>query len=122
MELRESAPDVYACLQEDRGLGTSISGHVNRAGGLVVDTFWDLPHTRQMIETYARVWRRPVRRVGNTHHNGDHCWGNQLFPEAEIIGHRLCAASYGNKPPDFMQMLRNVGWSEDPMQRDMARR
>ncbi|TMA72008.1 MAG: MBL fold metallo-hydrolase, partial [Deltaproteobacteria bacterium] len=50
-----------------------------RAGGLVVDTFWDLPHTRQMIETYARVWRRPARRVVNTHHNGDHCWGNQLL-------------------------------------------
>ena len=32
-------------------------------------------------------------RLVNTHHNGDHCWGNQLFAEAgtEIIGHRLCA-------------------------------
>ncbi len=88
MELREIARDVYACLQPDRGLGTSNSGLVNRAGGLVVDTFWDrlvvdtfwdLPHTRQMIETYARVWRRPARRVVNTHHNGDHCWGNQLL-------------------------------------------
>ena len=65
MELREIARDVYACLQPDRGLGTSNSGLVNRAGGLVVDTFWDLPHTRQMIETYARVWRRPARRVVN---------------------------------------------------------
>jgi len=79
MELREIARDVYACLQPDRGLGTSNSGLVNRAGGLVVDTFWDLPHTRQMIETYARVWRRPAHRVVNTHHNGDHCWGNQLL-------------------------------------------
>ena len=79
MELREIARDVYACLQEERGLGTSNSGLVNRAGGLVVDTFWDLPHTRQLIETYARVWRGPARRVVNTHHNGDHCWGNQLL-------------------------------------------
>ena len=121
MELREIARDVYACLQPDRGLGTSNSGLVNRAGGLVVDTFWDLPHTRQMIETYARVWRRPARRVVNTHHNGDHCWGNQLFPEAEVIGHRLCAASFGKERPELMQMLRNAGGSEDPMLRDMAR-
>ena len=121
MELREIARDVYACLQEERGLGTSNSGLVNRAGGLVVDTFWDLPHTRQMIETYARVWRRPARRVVNTHHNGDHCWGNQLFAEAEIIGHRLCAASFGKERPELMQMLRNAGGSEDPMLRDMAR-
>lgn len=121
MELQEIATDVYACLQEERGLGTSNSGLVNRAGGLVVDTFWDLPHTREMIETYARVWRGPARRVVNTHHNGDHCWGNQLFPEAEIIGHRLCAASFGKERPEFMQALRNAGGSEDPMLRGMAR-
>src|SRR5207244_4149154 len=83
----ELARDVYTCLQPDRGLGTSNSGLLNRGGGLVVDTFWDLPHTRQMIDTYARVWKAPARRVVNTHRNGDHCWGNQLFPDAEIIGH-----------------------------------
>jgi glyoxylase-like metal-dependent hydrolase (beta-lactamase superfamily II) len=27
----------------------------------------------------------------NTHNNGDHTWGNQLFKDAEIIAHRLCA-------------------------------
>ncbi len=121
MELREIACDVYTCLQEERGLGTSNSGLLNRAGGMVVDTFWDLPHTREMIETYARVWKGPARRVVNTHHNGDHCWGNQLFPGAEIIGHRLCAASFGKERPEFMQMLRDAGGSEDPMLRDMAR-
>ena len=91
MELRSIAPDVYACLQEDRGLGCSNSGLIDRGGGLVVDTFWDLPHTREMMRLYGDVWRAPAERVVNTHHNGDHCWGNQLFAGAEIIGHRLCA-------------------------------
>ena len=121
MELREIAPDVYACLQPDRGLGTSNSGLVNRAGGLVVDTFWDLPHTRRLIETYARVWNGPARRVVNTHRNGDHCWGNQLFRDAEIIGHRLCAADFAKERPELMQMLRDAGGSDDPMLRGMAR-
>src|SRR5579884_2335214 len=106
MELVALAPDLWACLQEDRGLGCSNSGLVARGGGLVVDTFWDLPHTRALIATYARAWRGPVRRVVNTHHNGDHCWGNQLFPEAEVIGHRLCAASFGRESPAAMQALR----------------
>ena len=57
MELKEIARDVYACLQEDRGLGTSNSGLINRDGGMVIDTFWDLPHTRELIRQYARVWR-----------------------------------------------------------------
>jgi glyoxylase-like metal-dependent hydrolase (beta-lactamase superfamily II) len=111
MELREIGRDVYACLQEDRGLGYSNSGLVNRGGGLVVDTFWDLPRTRQMMELYGRVWRRPARRVVNTHHNGDHCWGNQLFANSEILGHRLCAAAFGEESPRAMQALQRASGS-----------
>jgi glyoxylase-like metal-dependent hydrolase (beta-lactamase superfamily II) len=121
MELVELARDVYACLQPDRGLGTSNSGLVDRAGGLVVDTFWDLPHTRQLIETYARVWDGPARRVVNTHHNGDHCWGNQLFADAEIIGHRACAAAFGRERPEFMQALRSAAGSDDPVMSGLGR-
>ena len=111
MELREIGRDVYTCLQEEKGLGTSNSGLVDRGGGLVVDTFWDLPHTRDLIANYSRVWQGPAHRVVNTHRNGDHCWGNQLFEQAEIIGHRLCAAEFGKERPEFMQMLRNAGLS-----------
>ena len=53
MELTPLANDVYACLQEDAGLGCSNSGLVNRGGGLVVDTFWDLPHTRALMDEYG---------------------------------------------------------------------
>jgi glyoxylase-like metal-dependent hydrolase (beta-lactamase superfamily II) len=121
MELVEITRNVYACLQEDRGLGCSNSGLVNRAGGLVVDTFWDLPHTREMIEHYGRVWKGAPRRVVNTHHNGDHCWGNQLFPEAEIIGHRLCAAGMVKESPAMMQATRNAADSADPAIAALAR-
>ncbi len=121
MELREIGDDVYACLQEDKGLGYSNSGLVNRAGGLVVDTFWDLPHTREMIRHYERVWQGPARRVLNTHRNGDHCWGNQLFPEAEIIGHRLCAEGMAQESPELMQALRNADDADDPAVAAFAR-
>jgi cyclase len=121
VELREIGRDVYACLQPDRGLGTSNSGLVNRGGGLVVDTFWDLPHTRALIAEYARVWRAPTQRVVNTHHNGDHAWGNQLFPEAEIIGHRKCAAAFGRERPEMMQMLRDAAGSADPALASLGR-
>jgi glyoxylase-like metal-dependent hydrolase (beta-lactamase superfamily II) len=91
MQLQALDDGVYACLQPDRGFGWSNSGLVARGGGLVVDTFWDLPRTRAMIDMYAGVHPALPRRLVNTHHNGDHCWGNQLFAGAEILGHRLCA-------------------------------
>ncbi|UCE85684.1 MAG: MBL fold metallo-hydrolase [Deltaproteobacteria bacterium] len=114
MELREVGNDVYACLQEDRGLGYSNSGLVNRGGGLVIDTFWDLAHTRELIDHYRRVWAAPARRVVNTHENGDHCWGNQLFPGAEIIGHRLCAEGMRRQDPALFEALRSARDAEDP--------
>ncbi|MEE8386796.1 MAG: MBL fold metallo-hydrolase, partial [Dehalococcoidia bacterium] len=108
MELREVARDVYACLQQDRGLGYSNSGLVNRGGGLVIDTFWDLPHTREMMDLYARVWKQTAGRLVNTHHNGDHCWGNQLFRDAEILGHRLCAEAMVKENPAGMQAVKGA--------------
>ncbi len=93
MDLTQIGAGVYACLQPDTGLGASNSGFVDHGGGLVVDTLYDLPRTRRLIDLYATVRTDPARRLVNTHHNGDHCWGNQLFAElgTEIIGHRLCA-------------------------------
>lgn len=120
MELREIGRDVYACLQPDRGLGWSNSGFINRGGGLVIDTFWDLRRTQALIEQYARVWKDRAQRVVNTHHNGDHCWGNQLFAGAEIIGHRLCAAAFGRERPEAMQALRDSGGFGDPALKPFA--
>ncbi len=91
MELREIAPGVHACLQPDRGWGWSNAGFLARGGGLMIDTFMDVPRTRRALELYAERAASPPRRLVNTHHNVDHCWGNQLFRDAEIIGHRLCA-------------------------------
>ncbi len=122
MELRAISDDVYACLQEDRGLGYSNSGLVNRGGGLVVDTFFDLPHTRRMIDLYAGVWEAPARRVVNTHHNGDHCWGNQLFRGSEIIGHRWCRDLFGNEGPEGLQAVKGLVDHEDPSLSELARR
>jgi cyclase len=109
MELRQIAPDVWACLQPDRGFGWSNSGLVACGGGLVVDTFWDLPRTRALLDLYAGVHPALPRRVVNTHHNGDHCWGNQLVTGAEIIGHRRCAEAMASDiQPQVMKRLGDV--------------
>ncbi len=105
MELKEIAANVYACLQEDRGFGWNNSGFINRGGGLVVDTFWDLAFTRKMIDLYREKGPQPPRYLVNTHHNGDHVWGNQLFQGAEIIGHPNCAEAM-KKITDPMELMK----------------
>jgi len=108
MELRQLDRDVYACEQEDRGLGWSNSGFVARGGGFVVDTLYDVTLTRQMVDLYASVHPSPAQRLVNTHHNGDHCWGNQLFADAEIIAHRGCADRFSDFSPAQAEAIRTM--------------
>lgn len=106
MQLTQITDDVFACLQPDRGLGWSNSGLVARGPGLVVDTFWDLPRTRELKGLYEGVLDAVPGRVVNTHHNGDHCWGNQLFDQAEIIGHRrMEEGMLKESPPEALQAI-----------------
>lgn len=59
-------------------------------GAIVVDTAPFPQETRQVREFAQRVCPQGIRYVINTHHHADHIYGNYLFPEAELIAHRLC--------------------------------
>ena len=111
MERVQLTAKVHACLQPDLGLGYSNSGFVDVDGGLVVDTFWDLTRTAELKRLYEQISPTPPTRLVNTHHNGDHCWGNQLFADAgsEIIGHRLCAEYFAREAaPSLFVSLCNT--------------
>jgi cyclase len=60
-------------------------------GAVLIDTLPFPDETREIID-YLKTEgpRGVVRYVVNTHRHGDHTHGNYLFPQAEIIGHRLC--------------------------------
>ncbi len=91
MELREIAPHVFAALVPDRGWSWSNAGFVARGDGLMVDTFMDVRRTREALALLANAGAAQPARLVNTHHNVDHCWGNQLFAGREIIAHRRAA-------------------------------
>jgi glyoxylase-like metal-dependent hydrolase (beta-lactamase superfamily II) len=75
----------------DRGWSWSNAGCVARGEGLMIDTFMDVRRTREALALLADAGARQPARLVNTHHNVDHCWGNQLFREREIIAHRRAA-------------------------------
>lgn len=122
MHLKEIAKDVFACLQPDKGLGTSNAGLVNSGDGIAVDTFWDLPHTQKMIELYAGVRSDPVKYLINTHENGDHIWGNQLLEGAEIIASKACADAFGiSERPEMLQAVKSMADNPDTVVAGLAK-
>ena len=108
LERRQLSEHVHACVQHETGLGWSNSALVAAGGGLVVDTLYDLALTREMAGLYAEVHPDAPGTVVNTHHNGDHCWGNQLFPDAEIIGHRGCLERFAGFTPQAAEAIRTM--------------
>ncbi|MEN6438290.1 MAG: MBL fold metallo-hydrolase [Syntrophobacter sp.] len=88
MEMKQVSDNCFAVLIEKNRVCDANSGLINLGGGVVIDTQSDLPHARQMIEMFSKVWPAMPKRVVITHEDGDHVWGNQLFEGAEIIAHR----------------------------------
>jgi len=104
--LHELGNGAYAWLQPDGGWGWSNSGMIVDEGeSLVVDTLFDVPLTREMLAAYRKAEPKAAATVGtlvNTHHNGDHCYGNECCEGAEIIAHKLAAEAMTHEPPAML--------------------
>jgi cyclase len=85
--LHELGDGLHAFLQPDGGWGWSNAGLIVGDGAsLLIDTLFDLTLTAEMLGAMAPVLAgSPLSGAFNTHGNGDHCYGNQLLPEAMPI-------------------------------------
>lgn len=108
--LHEVADRCHAYLQPDGGWGWSNAGLVVGDGAsLLVDTLFDLKLTARMLESMAEHTRiAPIATLVNTHANGDHCYGNQLVPQAEIIASVATAHEMTEVPPAMLAALNNA--------------
>jgi len=106
--LHEVADGVWAYLQPDGGWGWSNAGLITGDDeSLLVDTLFDLRLTAEMLE---QMWATTpaaerIRTVVNTHANGDHCYGNALLGDAEIVSTARCAEEMLQLPPATMAAL-----------------
>lgn len=90
--LTELATGVHAFIQPDGGWCLNNAGFVTDGDTtLVVDTAATEHRARLLRQRIAQSGAATPRMVVNTHHHGDHTYGNGVFaPEATIIGHAAC--------------------------------
>ena len=113
--LHRLTANTWAYLQPPGTWGYSNSGLVTgRAEAVLVDSQFTLPMTRTLLEAvHEAVPDARITTVVTTHANGDHCWGNQLLPDAASVGsaatahemtHEISpealAGLVANSPPD----------------------
>jgi cyclase len=106
--LHEVADGIWAYLQPDGGWGWSNAGLIaGDDSSLLVDTLFDLRLTAEMLEVMRKTTAAGahIGTVVNTHANGDHCYGNALLGQTEIIATARCAAEMAEVPPETMAAL-----------------
>lgn len=85
----EIADGIYAYTHSRGGWCVSNAGVLaGPDGAVVIDTLATEGRTRALVEFVDRLGAGPARTIVNTHHHGDHNFGNHLFgPAAVVIGH-----------------------------------
>lgn len=90
-QLEEVSEGIFAYVQPDGGWCVNNPGFILGPDGVVlIDTCFTEARTRALMSTIRSFSELPVHTVINTHHHGDHTWGNCFLPGATIIGHSKC--------------------------------
>jgi glyoxylase-like metal-dependent hydrolase (beta-lactamase superfamily II) len=106
----EVAPGTWAWMQPNGGLGESNSGLITDGEHvLVVDSLWDLALTAEMLEAAKDIVPHRPEILFNSHSDGDHVWGNQLFDGARIISTDKARDLMTLDPPKSMRAMRSAG-------------
>ena len=113
-QVQQVSDSVYAYIQPDGTWWINNTGFlVGPQGVISIDTCSTERRTRAYRQAIADVTTAPVRTVVNTHHHGDHTFGNCLFPQATIVGHELAreeAIAFG--PPRALPFWDHGDWGD----------
>ena len=110
--LEEVADGIYAYIQPDGSWWINNTGFlVGRRGVVSVDACSTERRTRAYLDAIASVTGQPVRTLINTHHHGDHTFGNYLFAGATIVAHEKCRQEMRDfGPPGALPFWTGIDW------------
>jgi glyoxylase-like metal-dependent hydrolase (beta-lactamase superfamily II) len=125
----EVGTGIHAWLQPNGLLGESNATLIVGDGAsLLVDTLWDPPLTRRMLDALQPLLAdAPITTVVNSHSDGDHWWGNEVLPSTEIVATEVAARIMRTQSPTEMtrfqalaRVLRRTGSLPVPRRGDIA--
>jgi cyclase len=113
-EVHEVSAGIYAYIQPDGTWWINNTGFLTGPQGVIsIDSCATYRRTRAYQAAIAAITPAPVRTVVNTHHHGDHTFGNCLFPAAAIVGHeRTRAEAFAFGPPRELPFWDGPDWGE----------
>jgi cyclase len=113
--LQEVADGVFAYLQPDGGWCLNNAGVIAGGGtAVLVDTAATQSRARRLRDTVATIAVPDL--LINTHHHGDHVFGNALFaPPATIVAQELTRAEMIEAGFGLRKLWPAVDWGDLPL-------
>lgn len=109
--VEEVAKGVFAFVQLDGSWGLNNAGVlVGRRGVTVIDTAFTEARAHLLAGAVASLSPLPVQTLINTHHHGDHTYGNFAFPEATIVAHERCREAVLATGLETTKFFPGVDW------------
>jgi glyoxylase-like metal-dependent hydrolase (beta-lactamase superfamily II) len=119
--VKQLAPNVYAYVQAKATWYWSNAGFIVGSDYVVVvDSLSTVGLTQRFKDEIKKITDKPIRYLINTHHHGDHTYGNHVFAGAIVISHDYCRREViGHRGHAGRHYLRQAaytvyGWARGP--------
>ena len=112
--VEEVSDNVYAYVQPDGTWWINNTGFmVGRSGVTSIDSCSTQRRTSAYLDAIRGISDRTVRTLVNTHHHGDHTFGNYLFDTATIVAHERCREEVlAGGLPNYGGVWDEVDWGD----------
>ena len=107
--VKQLAPNIYAYIQAKATWYWSNAGFiVGKDYVVVVDSLATVGLTQRFRDEIRNITDKPIRYLINTHHHGDHTYGNHVFAGATIISHDYCRREITEAPMMDPNLLNTI--------------
>lgn len=77
-------------------------------GAILVDTGFTDEIGAHLAKSVAKITKKPVKVIINTHHHGDHVLGNAAFPGAKVISSEMCRKLLLEGEAEWRAMIEGI--------------
>lgn len=81
---------------------------IGERGAILIDTGFTDEIGAHLRKEVAKLTQKPVKVVINTHHHGDHSFGNVAFPGAKIISSEMCRKLLLEGEADWLAIIEGA--------------
>lgn len=81
---------------------------VGQTSAILIDTGFTDEIGTHLAKAVAKLTNKPIKFIINTHHHGDHSFGNAAFPGAKVISSEMCRKLLLEGEADWLALIESA--------------